>query len=195
METEIMKKPIRWKCLIKSDVASIITGNAEEAKEFVDARKNEILPVESRADAYNYSMARYHFYKLNFENVLKLLQQVNYFSVFYKIDSKKLLIQTFYEMNEMDSLDSAMNAFRVFIHRTAEVSELHKKNNRNFINLLYQLLPLRSGNAPKLDKLKTVVKNTEGLAEREWLLQKITELERNKPQPQKLKLIRTSISV
>jgi hypothetical protein len=77
-----------------------------------------------------------------------MLQQVEYLNVFYKIDSRKLLIQAFYELKEWDSLDSAMNAFRVFIHRNKEISDLHKKNNQNFINFLYKLVsaPLTSRN-------------------------------------------------
>ena len=82
--------------------------------------KERIVPEELRDDVFNYSMAQLHFYLKNYSEVLQLLQQVEYLNIFYKLGSKKLLIETFYELQEWDSLDSAMNAFRVFIHRNDE---------------------------------------------------------------------------
>ncbi|HUM48386.1 MAG TPA: hypothetical protein PLD84_15750, partial [Chitinophagales bacterium] len=129
-------------------------GKMEDALSFMENFRNHIYPMEVRADAYNYAKSRYYFHLKNYKEVLHLLQQVSYFDEFYKIDSKKLLIQTFYELKEWDSLESAMNPFRVFIHRNKAVSDIHKLNNQHFINLLFQLIPLRSGKTRKLEKLK-----------------------------------------
>lgn len=150
------------------------SGKTKEVQAFLKKNRLHIYPADVRDDAVNYANARIHFYLKEYPAVLKLLQQVNYFDEFYKIDSKKLLIQTFYELKEWDSLESAMNAFRVFIHRNKSISEVHKLNNQNFINLLFQLIPIREGNSKKLLKLRNTVTKTEALAEREWLLQKMT---------------------
>jgi hypothetical protein len=48
----------------------------EMASRFITEKKDCILPVEIREDAFNYSMALFHFYKKNYEEVLSLLQQV-----------------------------------------------------------------------------------------------------------------------
>ncbi|MBA2422772.1 MAG: hypothetical protein H0V61_06060 [Chitinophagales bacterium] len=155
---------------------------AGEVLKFIDESRGKIFPDEIREDAVNYAMARYYFHEKDYNHVLKLLQQVSYFDPFYKIDSKKLLIQTYYELEEWDSLESAMNAFRVFIHRNKAISEVHKLNNQNFINLLFQLIPLHSGQSKKLLKLKNTIAKKEALAERDWLLKKMAVLER---QPKK----------
>ena len=150
-------------------------GRAETGKEFIDEKKNCIVPFEIRDDAFNYSMALLHFYQKNYDRVLLLLQQVEYVDAFYKIDSKKLLIETFYELKEWESLDSAMNAFRVFIHRNKEISGVHKKNNQNFINFLYKLVSAKYGFGSPLLQLQQQLKASKDVAERRWLIEKVKE--------------------
>jgi hypothetical protein len=152
----------------------------KEVQDFLKKNKGHIYPAEVREDAVNYSKARIHFHLKEYSSVLKLLQQVSYFDEFYKIDSKKLLIQTFYELKEWDSLESAMNAFRVFIHRNKAISEVHKLNNQNFINLLFQLVSVPGGTSKKIIKLEQTIIKTEALAEREWLLHKTAELDKSR---------------
>ncbi|MBP9883756.1 MAG: hypothetical protein KBF32_10155 [Chitinophagales bacterium] len=145
------------------------------AQKFLKDKKQSIVPAEIREDAYNYSMALLHFYRQQYDQVLTLLQQVEYLNIFYKIDSKKLLIETFYELKEWDSLDSAMNAFRVFIHRNAETSDVHKQNNQNFINFLYKLMNSKSNEQKRLQQLLLQLKKSRHLAERKWLIEKVEE--------------------
>ncbi len=150
-------------------------NKAAFAQQFIKGKKECITPPEIRDDAFNYSMALLHFYKKEYDRVLLLLQQVEYHNVFYKIDSRKLLIQVFYEMKEWDSLDSAMNAFRVFIHRNSEISVVHKKNNQNFINFLYKMMNSGSHEQKRLLKLKQELNKSMHLAERKWLLECLEE--------------------
>ncbi|MGB3077047.1 MAG: hypothetical protein WBB36_17115, partial [Chitinophagales bacterium] len=150
-------------------------GKSAIAQNFIEEKKDCITPFEIRVDAYNYSMALLHFHKQEYDDVLLLLQQVEYHNVFYKIDSKKLLIEVFYELKEWDSLDSAMNAFRVFIHRNSEISAVHKKNNQNFINFLYKLMNAKSNEQKRLHKLKQELTRSLHLAERKWLMERLEE--------------------
>lgn len=150
-------------------------GKTAFAQQFITGKKDCIIPEEIRDDAFNYSMALLHFYKKEYDRVLLLLQQVEYHNVFYKIDSRKLLIQVFYDLKEWDSLDSAMNAFRVFIHRNAEISEVHKKNNQNFINFLYKMTHTGGHEQKRLLRLKHDLTKSMHLAERKWLLERLEE--------------------
>lgn len=150
-------------------------GKAETAQRFIQDKKASVIPAEIREDAYNYSMALLQFYRQQYEQVLELLQQVEYLNVFYKIDSKKLLIETFYEMKEWDSLDSAMNAFRVYIHRNSEISDVHKRNNQHFINFLYKLMSSKSNQQKRLQQLLLQIQKSKHLAERKWLIEKVKE--------------------
>jgi hypothetical protein len=145
------------------------------AHRFIQEKKNAIVPADIREDAFNYSMALLHFYRKEYNSVLTMLQQVEYLNVFYKIDSRKLLIQAFYELKEWDSLDSAMNAFRVFMHRNKEISDLHKKNNQNFINFLYKLVSAPVNKQKRLQQLRQQLRNSRDVAERKWLMEKLDE--------------------
>ncbi|MEO6169053.1 MAG: hypothetical protein ABIO46_09780 [Chitinophagales bacterium] len=166
--------------ILSGEVKTFITlclrmGKAETAHRFIIDKNQCIMPAEIREDAFNYSMSLLHFDKKKYDQVLLLLHQVEYLNVFYKIDSKKLLIETFYELKEWDSLDSAMNAFRVFIHRNSEISDVHKKNNQNFINFLYKLMSAKSNDQKRLHQLQQQLKRSKHLAERKWLIEKVDE--------------------
>ena len=163
-----------------SEVKSFTTlclrmNRPEMVLRFINEKKHQFIPAEIREDAYNYSMAVYWFYMKDYSRVLHLLQEVEYLSVFYKIGSKKLLIETYFELSEWDSLDSAMNAFRVFIYRNKEISDLHKKNNSNFINFLYKLLNSRSSDSTRLKKMQHQLKKEQYVSERRWLMEKIDQ--------------------
>jgi len=60
-------------------------------------------------------------------------------------------------------------------YRNDLVSEKHLETNRNFILLLKQLVNLPVPNKEKLKKLRSKMDQTEKVAERLWLTEKINE--------------------
>lgn len=147
---------------------------AGNCKTFIQHNGHRIIPEAIRSDTIHYSMARFHFFNGAVDSALMLLARLEYVNEFFKLDSKKLLLQCYYELQEWDLLDSSMNAFRVFIHRKKDVSEFYKRANQNFINFLYKLTAAKKGK--RISKLGNEIVSTIEVAEREWLLQKVEAL-------------------
>ncbi|MFN0200362.1 MAG: hypothetical protein ACKVTZ_02520 [Bacteroidia bacterium] len=126
------------------------------------------LPKKVQQETYQYCLARLLFAEKKFEQVNKILGNIHFEEIFFNIDARKLLIQSYFELKEWDLLDAAMNRFRVFLHRNKTISEPHKIANRNFINLLSKIVE----NEHKVAKLpiKSLIEQTSPLAEKNWLL-------------------------
>lgn len=129
------------------------------------------LPEEKRADVENDALAQMAFSKGNYQKVLHILQETEPVDIFFKIDAKRLLLRTYYELGEIELTLSTLNTFRVFIHRDNIIHETHKLSNRNFINILNALIQANS--FAKLLKIKKELLETLQVAEKKWLILKI----------------------
>lgn len=124
-----------------------------------------------REDVVNYCQAKVHFYKKEFRPIIKLLNQLQYDDIFFQIDVRKLLIQTYFELKEIEHLQSAMNSLRVYLYRNKTLSPSHKESNIQFLMTLNKMTGLLS--AAKKEKLIAQIRLTPRLAERAWLLEKL----------------------
>ena len=87
------------------------------------------------------------------------------------------MIKTFYELNELTSFDSAVEAFRVYLLREKSISTVNIKRCQNFVGLVKKLnrrkqMPDRKTLAPFKDDLL----QTKDTAEFPWLQVKANEL-------------------
>ena len=131
----------------------------------------EKLPEERRTDVENDALAQLAFSRGDYQKVLQILQTTEPVDIFFKIDAKRLLIRTYYELEEIELALSSLNTFRVFIHRDNIIHETHKLSNRNFINILNALIQANS--FAKLLKIKKELSETPQVAEKKWLTLKI----------------------
>lgn len=128
-----------------------------------------LLPENEQEDTYRYCIAKWHFVQKEYHETLKLLHAVDFADVFLNIAARKLLLQTYYASAEWEGLQSALNAFRVYLHRDKTLSEQHKLMNRNFANLLAKIAN-RELKSPK-EKWVELVQKTKPLSEKKWLLE------------------------
>ena len=131
------------------------------------------IPEAYRENAYTYNLAKFHFYQEEYSQVLKLLQQVDYDDVFYNLDSKVMLLKVYYELEEVDALDSLIDSFRTFLRRNKLISAHHQRNYLNLIRFVKKLSRLRPGDRKKLEKIRSEVAATEQVADVDWLRGKL----------------------
>ena len=154
----------------------------------IGLRLNEIERVENyinnnlyllddfrQDNALNFNMARVSWYKKNFDDVLLYLNQVNYDDIWYNINSRYYLLAAYYELQEYDVLESAMDSFLAFLRREKSIDTKRKKNQILFVNSLKKLLRYQNDKV-KLSKFKLEIQEQEGLINKSWLLEKIEEL-------------------
>ena len=156
----------------------IKTGSYEWTKEFIEKFRNE-LPDELRENTYNYASAIYQFSLKNFDASLELLSKVKYNEIYQKTEVRCLMAALYYEMNYENNLFSHLDSFRHCMTNEKHMPEKRKKYYCNFIKHLKNLQLLRdSDNEIVLDELKQKISCETELYYKEWLMSKITELEK-----------------
>lgn len=141
-------------------------------KNFIEDYKDKIDPSH-RDNAYYYNLSNFYFYKSEFNKVLNILQKVNYDDLTYSLDARTLQLATFYELDEIDILFSALDSFQTFVKRKNFLSESTQKPYLNFIKYIKKIIAVFD--QPKLTNLKLSLTASSGIVNKQWLLQKIEE--------------------
>ncbi|MEM9548799.1 MAG: hypothetical protein AAGA77_22635, partial [Bacteroidota bacterium] len=138
------------------------TSEFDWAENFVEEYK-ERLRDKDRASSVAFSLARIEFYKKNYGKVIELLQQVEMNSVMYTLDSKTILLSSYYELDEFDALDSFINSFRVYINREKSISALKKGHYKNLLKYISKIINLRSSDKKGINKIRLEIEETPGI--------------------------------
>jgi hypothetical protein len=109
--------------------------------------------------------------------VIKILQEVEYNDYVTNCNAKTTLIGAYYEENEFEPLFSLLESFRVYLNRNKEIPLARKVNYKNLIRFTKKLISITPNNKKALIQLKTEVEATKNIPSRDWLLEKIAELE------------------
>ncbi len=142
--------------------------------DFIETYQDK-LPEKVRDNAYTYNMAKVYFSKGDWSMVIEQLQQVEYDAIFYKLDSKALLLKTYYEMGEWMALESLIDSFQILLRRDREVSKQQRSNYLNLVRFVKKLNRLLPDDAAKIVLLKEKIGATKQVADKGWLLEKLGE--------------------
>ncbi len=134
------------------------------------------LPEKFANNAYIYNKAKFHFHKGEYGMVIELLREVAYQDVFYELDSRAMLLKTYYETNEIDALLSLLFSFRMFLRRKKGISEHHRTNYLNLVRFTEKIIALPPNpNSEKIDRIKQQIRKTGNVADANWLKEKLAE--------------------
>lgn len=137
----------------------------------------KFLPQEIRENAYSFNLSQLYMYQKKYTEVIRILQEVEYNDYVTNIVAKTTLIGAYYEVDEIDPLFSLLESFRVYLNRNKEIPSARKTNYKNLVKFTKKLLGLPPSDSKKLAQLKQEVEATKNIASRDWLLEKIAELE------------------
>ncbi|OWY20667.1 hypothetical protein BVG80_15190 [Sphingobacteriales bacterium TSM_CSM] len=146
------------------------------AQQFIEEYRHR-LPARFAQTAYIYNKAKLHFHKAEYGKVIELLREVAYQDVFYELDSKAMLLKTYYETEETEALLSLLASFRIFLRRKKGISEQHRTNYLNLVRFTEKLLALpAAANKDATDRLAAQLQKTRRVADANWLREKLEEL-------------------
>lgn len=157
-------------------VLALRLGKYQWTEQFI-FNYNYKLPEVSRENAVTYNLAQLYFYQKRYEKVIEQLQNVEYEDVSYNLNSKSMLIATYYETDEIEPLYSLFESFRAYLNRHKDISNERRKNYSNLIRITKKLTKLSPGDSKSLEKIKAEMIETKNIASANWLREKITELE------------------
>ncbi len=156
-------------------VMGLRVGDYKWVENFLEEYKNNI-EEKMRLNAYFFSKARLETYRKNHSLVIEYLNKINYDDVWYNINGRSLLIAAYYELQEIDALESLLNSYKAFINREKLLQKSRKKIFLDFIKYTSKLMKLSKHDKEKLKKLKKDLIETPGVVNKPWLLEKIDAL-------------------
>lgn len=136
------------------------------------------LKNEIKDDMLSYANALLAFEKNEFRVALKLTALISQKELIFAFGVKRLLVKIYFEENDEEALISAINTFRVYLHRLNRISKRHKEANTAFLNQVNVIIRTKNSNPslPKMDSIKSEIEGAAMLPERTWLLEKIEEI-------------------
>ena len=137
----------------------------------------EYLPKSQRENAVTFNLALLYLEQKKYDEVIMLLQEVEYEDFMYNLNAKQLLLMTYFEIDEQEALFSLIDSSRAYLYRNPKISKRMKEIYSNFITLTKKLSRIQKREKEKLAALKEEITNTKNLASRSWLLKKIAEKE------------------
>lgn len=159
-------------------VAALRLRKYEWTEAFIKDYK-KYLPAHLMDNAVSYNLAQLYFSQKHFEKVMDLLRNVEYDDFTYNLNSKTMLLSTYYELDEIEPLYSFMDSFRTYLNRHKDFSASKRIHYTNLIKFTKKLTKIMPGDKKEIDKLKAEVTMAEekGIASITWLKEKIAELE------------------
>lgn len=146
------------------------------ALDFIEKYKHEIIGENETQDFYRLNMAHHLFAVGKFEACLDYIPATSPL-LDYLMNSKRLEIKAYYELGS-DLLDFKMDAFKMFLSRTSQkiFSEAIRKNNQDFLNMVFQLRGSIPGDQARAQRIIARVAKNKSISDRIWLLQKANDL-------------------
>ena len=151
---------------------------------FLDQYRESLQP-NIRENAYNYNLAAYHYAVKDYDQVLALLLAVEYTDTWYNLDSKSLLLRTYYDLDEYDAFLSLQQSFKQLIRRNKLISEFQRKGYEHLLRFTNRAFKIKSQfklkqNAylrKQVKKLITELAQANPVHNRSWLDSRIESIE------------------
>lgn len=132
---------------------------------FINEYTDKLAP-EFRENAWHYNLAELSYYRKDYDKALTYLNQVEFTDIYYSLDSKKMMLKIYYELEEVDALFSLIASFKMYLKRTKLASQVNKDAYVNFIRVLSLIMK----NEPKLfPQIEAHLNNPAPLGDRQWL--------------------------
>ena len=157
-------------------VVALRLGKYEWTENFIHTY-SKMLPDAFRENALTYNLAQVYFYQKKHEKVIELLREVEYEDVAYNLNSKSLLIATYYETDEFEPLYSLFESFRTYLNRHKDIPDSRRQLYKNLIKYTKKLAGIAPGDGKAIKKLKEEIEINKNIASANWLKEKIAELE------------------
>lgn len=152
-------------------------GKYQWTEEFIHNYK-DYLPKDLKENAVTYNLAQLYFYQKKYREVIGQLQSVDYDDLSYNLNSKAMLLATYYELDEIDLLDSHLDTFDTFLKRRKDFPAERSLPYRSLIKFTKKLSRLLPNDSKALEKMKEEIAKIGNVVNANWLLEKIAELEK-----------------
>lgn len=101
---------------------------------------------------------------------MDLLRQVKFKDVYNNIDSRRMLLRIYYELEEWSALDSHLDSFQAYVSRQKNIG-YHKVANLNLVKITRLMMKKFPLSSKSKEQIKKRIQNASHLAEKDWVIQ------------------------
>ncbi len=148
-----------------------VSGERAWARDFLDDYQESLAPTE-RDNIYRYNLAVFHFRAGEHKKVLEALRAVEFSEVFINLDVRRMLLKSYYELEEWPALDSLLDSFRAYLRRQKGLG-YHRESYLNLIRFAKKMVRSTGKRDGVQRRLAAQIMVAGEVAEREWLLSKL----------------------
>ena len=189
---EICKLRVKYEAILNPDgvlevapfVGSIHTAFNLKDSDFIENFVEKFIKFTPRCFTENlqkFSSAHLYFLKNKFDKSLEEILTMNYDILYFKYSLRNLRAMNYFELNDYNSFLLLFDSYKHFISKDLSGNERFKTKGKLLFNEIKNLFKLRENfNELDLKNLKSQIINTPTIIRRQWLLEKIEELEKSR---------------
>lgn len=140
-------------------------------KQFMDNHERYIAKAH-RHDTYYFNLALWYQYQNQYNEVLELLQKVNFKDVLHALHAKQLMIKVYYQLASFDALDSLLGSIKVYLYRHKSLG-YHRQDYLKLIRYVKKLIELNPNDKVAKIQLRQVIENEKSLLDKRWFLESL----------------------
>ena len=152
-------------------------------RQFIEDKK-KLLEKNIRDNAYHFNLATYYYETQQFDDVVNLLNNVEFSDVYYEIGSKYILMKVYYDLEELDLLSYLIASFEKFIKRNKAISIKNRPGILHFLMVLKKLSKIKEWQpyknkafiAQQKQKVIELIERKKPIVNIDWLQEKLTEI-------------------
>lgn len=114
------------------------------------------------------------YHESKFSDCIAHLNQFKFKNIFQELELRRLQLMCFYELKERVLVDNYANTFKIFIYRNKEIQTIYKESNNNFIRFINRIN--KTIDLSRLNTIQEEINKTERISEKQWLIDKVKEL-------------------
>jgi len=139
----------------------------EWVEKFILEMKNEVAP-KYRKDVLNYNLAELYFYQKDYSKTLHHLNRLRYSDMYYHLNGRVKLLQTYFHLEEYEALFSLIASFSVYLRRNEAIA---KDTKQSYLNFCASLNKIVKGIINHRSINMEAIKQLQPLAYKKWLLE------------------------
>ncbi|MEZ4927955.1 MAG: hypothetical protein R3A50_16850 [Saprospiraceae bacterium] len=148
-----------------------LVGEHAWTETFLESHRNSLHPTE-RENIYRYNRAFLLFQKGDYANAMPLLQQVEFEDTLNNLHARRMLVRSYFELEEFTALESLLQSFSSYLNRQKDLG-YHREPNIKFVRYTARLLKLSPYDNTTRKALFQEISENKSVAEQEWLLSKL----------------------
>jgi len=157
-------------------ISALETNKVDWAEYFYNKNKNRIFP-SLQEDTLNLAKAQILYMRKNFNDAIKLINNVSYNNHYFYLRSKMLLSRLYYDKNELEPIIYLIDAAKHFLKRNKKVTKMNRDAFGNFFYFMTKIFNLQERKNPNIKEVKDELIKQTNVSSKEWLLKKLDEMD------------------